>query len=430
MSEEEQAVRARRAAEQQQGASSGAPGTQDGVEEEEYESDSSQESSVLEEKPKSRKPGDNAFRQQRLKAYNPVFTARTVIPTLFVIAILFVPLGVGMWYGSSRIQEVMIDYTECENLASRDYYSEIPNKYVTLHFNGVKTADIAKPVWKLDTDESQQFEDERNVCRVQFEIPHDIKPPILFFYRLKKFYANHRRFVKSFSEDQLNGKAASYNTINNNVGQNCQPMSRNSEGKLYYPCGLIANSLFNDTYGSALQAVNGSDSDYSLTNKGIAWSTETNRFKKTKYNHTQVVPPPNWYKRYPNGYNETNMPDISTWYELQNWMKPAALADFVKLALKNKHDTLQKGVYEVAVGLHFPVLPYKGSKYIYLSTRSVIGGKNYFLGISWIVAGGLCLILALALLVVNLVKPRKTGDPKFLSWNRTTDEQTSEAAEK
>ncbi|KAG7194882.1 uncharacterized protein KQ657_003990 [Scheffersomyces spartinae] len=396
------------------------------VEEQDYESDSSDESSILEEKPKSRKPGDNAFRQQRLRAYNPVFTARTVIPTLFIIAIIFVPLGVAMWYGANRVQEVMIDYTQCENLASRDYYSEIPKKYLKIHFNGVKTSDIARPQWKLDTNNTEQFEDERNVCRIQFEIPHDIKPPILFFYRLKKFYANHRRYVKSFSEDQLNGKAADYDTINNNIGQNCQPMSRNSQGQIYYPCGLIANSLFNDTYGSGLQAVNGSSTDFSLTNKGIAWSTEKNRFKKTKYNYTQVVPPPNWFKRYPNGYNETNMPDLSTWYELQNWMKPAALPDFVKLALKNKEDTLKKGKYEVAVGLHFPVIPYRGSKYLYLSTRSVIGGKNYFLGISWIVAGGLCLLLASALLIVNLVKPRKNGDPKYLSWNKVEDEHNTE----
>ncbi|KAI5951312.1 LEM3 [Candida jiufengensis] len=385
-----------------------------------YDSDSVSEDEPLDvDKKESRRPSDNAFRQQRLKAYNPVLTAKTVIPLLVAIAIVFVPLGAAMWYASNRIEDITIDYSQCENLASFDYWSDIPTNYTD--FNNRKKYDGYQPnfAWKLTNDSSQPFEDERKVCQIQFQVLDEMKGPLYLYYRLHNFHANHRRYVKSFSEDQLNGKDATLNTIKNTVGQNCQPLS-DRDGVRIYPCGLIANSLFNDTYSTAFQAVNGTSANKTviLTEKGINWSTDKNRFVKTKYNYTEIVPPPNWYKMFPNGYNSTNIPDISTWPQFQNWMKPSALATFNKLALRNDTAKLEAGQYQINVGLHFPVLPYNGKKYIYISQRSVIGGKNDFLGIAWMVGGGICFLLGLTLLIINFVKPRKTGDTNLLSWNQ------------
>ena len=38
---------------------------------------------------KSRKPPNTAFRQQRLKAWQPILTPKSVIPLLILIAIIF-----------------------------------------------------------------------------------------------------------------------------------------------------------------------------------------------------------------------------------------------------------------------------------------------------------------------------------------------------
>lgn len=405
----------------------GVNGSSDGEEEENEDYSSSDEEEVVKKpKQKNRRPGDNAFRQQRLKAYNPVLTAKTIIPLLVAIAIVFAPLGAAMWYASHKIQDVTIDYSQCENLASEDHWLEIPSQYYTYNMK-TKDHNILVPQWKLDTNSSQQFEDERNVCRLQFQIPNDLRPPIYLFYRLHNFYPNHRRYAKSFSEEQIEGDRASVSIIKNTVGQNCEPLSTDENGKIIYPCGLIANSMFNDTF-IGLDGVNGTSDDYSMTDQGIAWESDKNRFKKTKYHHSEIVPPPNWYKWYPNGYNSTNVPDISTWYQFQNWMRTSALPTFNKLALRNDDDTLKKGVYEMAIGLHFPVLPYSGKKYIYISQRSVIGGKNDFLGISWMVGGALCFVLGISLLIINFFKPRRTGDVSLLSWNRE-EVENSEAPE-
>lgn len=385
-----------------------------------YDSDSSGQDVYEKPKEKSRKPINNAFTQQRLKAYNPVFTAKTIIPLLVGIAIFFIPLGAAMWYASHQTMDISIDYSQCENLASQDYWSEVPQNY-TFNFN--TNVGYSKPVWKLSKDESWEQSSEQNVCHIQFETPVDINPPIYFFYRLVKFYANHRRFVKSFSEDQLNGKAASLLTIKDTVGQNCEPLSADADGNRYYPCGLIANSVFNDTFSHTLLGVNGTSQDYVFSEDDIAWSTNNDRFKKTEYKASEVVPPPNWVHKYPQGYNDTNLPDISTMYHFQNWMQTSALPDFVKLYFKNKLDKLPKGTYQLSIGLHWPVLPFEGSKLIFISQRSVIGGKNIFLGISWMVGGGICFVLAIFLLGMSFIKPRKTGDVNLLSWNKESFEK-------
>lgn len=59
---------------------------------------------------------DSAFKQQKLTAWQPILTAGTVLPTFFVIGILFIPVGIGLWYFSENVREVTIPYTDCQSL--------------------------------------------------------------------------------------------------------------------------------------------------------------------------------------------------------------------------------------------------------------------------------------------------------------------------
>lgn len=379
-------------------------------------SESDLDSEVEQKLEKSKRPPENNFSQQRLAAVNPVFSARTMIPLLIALGAILVPLGVGLWYASEQIQDISIQYTQCEFEANSDYWTPIPWDYVTYQVKN--TSQIPQPMWKLKKDLSYQWPEEQNVCEIQFDVPVELKGPLHFFYNLKNFYQNHRRYAKSFSEDQILGTAASADVVENTAGINCEPLALDPSGKIIYPCGLIANSLFNDTYSSVFLGVNGTDQNYTMTNKGIAWSTNHNRYKKTKYNYTQIVPPPNWIKMFPDGYNATNVPDILQWEEFQNWMYTSAFADFRKLALQNTQQSMPAGTYQVDIGLHFPVVPYKGEKYFLLSQSNLIGGKNPFLGFLWIATGGVCLLLGIFVLIMNIVRPRKAGDVNMLSWNR------------
>lgn len=132
-----------------------------------------------------------------------------------------------------------------------------------------------------------------------------------------------------------------------------------------------------------------------------------------------MVPPPNWQKRYPDGYTDENLPDISEWGEFQNWMRTAGLPTFAKLALRNDSAQLVKnGVYETQIDLNFNTTIYDGKKFILISTRSAIGGRNVFLGVAYCVVAGIAATLGVAFLTQHLLKPRRLGDHSYLSWNQ------------
>lgn len=170
-------------------------------------------------------------------------------------------------------------------------------------------------------------------------------PPVLFYYQLTNFFQNHRRYVASFDADQLVNKAG-YDS----VSSDCDPLTTDSAtNKNYYPCGLIANSVFNDTFTN-LTSVGTSGGNYNMTEKGIAWDSDKSLYKKTTLDPTTISPPPNWMVRYPDGYSDDNPPpDISQDEHFMVWMRTAALPSFSKLYMRNDADTLKAGTYQLNI---------------------------------------------------------------------------------
>ncbi|KAF2734174.1 CDC50 family protein-like protein [Polyplosphaeria fusca] len=379
-------------------------------------------------KTKSRRPANTAFRQQRLKAWQPILTPKTVLPLFFIVGIIFAPIGALLLYASAQVQELSIDYTDCiskapetkPNFESSERLDFLPSGRVSHTFSGSMNKE---PQWGRARDNAtfpiNNHTTESNICILTFEIPDNIKPPILFYYRLTNFYQNHRRYVRSFDIEQLKGNARSHDQIQSGE---CDPIknSPGPNGKPYYPCGLIANSMFNDTFNN-LVAVNpqaGGSSTYNFTRKGISWSTEGDLYKESKYNKDEVVPPPNWADLWPkDGYESTGLPNLHEWEEFQVWMRTAGLPTFSKLAMRNNDEELKIGTYRLNIVDRFPVDKYGGTKSILISTRTVMGGRNPFLGIAYVVVGGLCILLGALFTATHLVKPRKLGDHTYLTWN-------------
>ncbi|KAF2223198.1 ligand-effect modulator 3 family [Elsinoe ampelina] len=384
------------------------------------------------EKTKSRRPANTAFRQQRLKAWQPILTPKTVLPLFFAVGVIFAPIGGLLLYASAQVQQIQITYQDCTNSDANigaplyPSFAPIPTQHYSVSFKN-QTPNAELPRWSRNETSTIFGGGAANysnvttpVCILQFYIPDEIGPPVFFYYQMTNFYQNHRRYVKSFDRDQLSGQARSNDSIS---GSDCDPLRVDPEtNKTYYPCGLIANSLFNDTFSSPVQlnvaGDNANNVTYDMTNRGIAWGSDKDIYGKTAYTPDQVVPPVNWRYRYPRYDNDQfPIPNLSEWEEFQVWMRTAGLPTFSKLARRNDTTPMSVGRYEVRIDDFFPVTIYDGTKSILISTRTVMGGKNPFLGIAYVVVAGVCVLLGALFLATHLIKPRKLGDHSYLSWS-------------
>ena len=253
-----------------------------------------------------------------------------------------------------------IDYSQCKPDKINPGENKIPNDPVQRYHASFSSnnADFSNPAnqpsyrYITDVQTRNGFGNGSGtypalVCEVQFFIPRDIQPPVYLYYRLSNYYQNHRRYVQSYNPDQLKGKRVLYDPLST-----CDPLRTpgpNVKDKFYYPCGLIANSYFNDSFSSPMLL--DAEETYEMTNKGIAWGSDADLFANAPgYDLSEVVPPPNWETQYPDGYTRENPPpNTKTWEEFQNWMRTAGLPTFSKLVLRNDKDTLRKGRYGINI---------------------------------------------------------------------------------
>jgi len=302
----------------------------------------------------SKRPLRTAFKQQQLPAWQPILTPVPVITSFLLVGIIFIPIGVALLLASNSVAESIQRYDDNTNC----------------------------PI--------------NSTCTITLNVTETMKNPVFMYYRLENYYQNHRRYVKSRSDAQLRGDLVnSYSSLTDCDPRISEDDSRDPS-KLYLPCGLIAWSMFNDTF-----ALTHGNTTIPLRKKGIAWSSDV----KEKFNN-----PPE------------DAPGIRVVQDFEDedfivWMRTAGLPNFKKLYRIIDQD-LAPGTYEVQIQNNYPVSSFGGRKFVVLSTTSWIGGKNPFLGWAYIVVGIFCFLQGVAFAIKHKISPRKLGDPKYLDWNK------------
>lgn len=356
----------------------------------------------------SKRPSNSRFKQQRLPAWRPILTPRTVLPTFFATGIVFLAVGIALLTASNSVKEVIINYTDCLQSTSSSKCSDLvtaPNN----QFTNVSSSSVCVCDFNITLDKG--FDDS----------------DVYMFYALDNYYQNHRRYVKSRWDPQLHG-------LDIRGGAECDPLRSDDQGKPYVPCGLVANSLFNDTIEIFKCDQPGCPTKIPLNGKGIAWDSDVD----TKFGNPNFADPAfagtskpkNWPVTIDQLGTAIGDPKVawSTTYDSHGigylnedfivWMRTAALPNFRKLYRKIQGQSLPDGTYRLKIQYNYPVTQFDGEKKVVLTTLSWLGGRNPFLGACYIVVACVCLVVGILFVVFQKQKGRQLGDARFLKWDR------------
>jgi hypothetical protein len=105
------------------------------------------------------------FKQQMMKAWQPVPTLTKTIIIFFILSAFFLSIGIVMIILSKNLNESSIRY------------------------------DTVCPI--------------NSTCSLTFEVTDVLQAPVFVYYEIHNFYQNHRLYASSYSYDQLTGATLS-----------------------------------------------------------------------------------------------------------------------------------------------------------------------------------------------------------------------------
>lgn len=393
------------------------------------------------------RPEDTNFKQQRIPAWQPVMSPPCAIATLCIVGIVFIVIGAIVVVSSDNVQVVEIRYDQEQNCDYTQRVRPSPTESRTNYLNSSSN----QQYWACDG------------VVMRFTVPKTMTQPVNIYYKLENMNQNHRTYAKSQNVLQLAGENVAtgdasdcspflhlneYNPLNGssvvelNNGNGNPDSIVDAANAMYNPCGLIAWSMFNDSFVLRNELANSSSvicetSNYladgtptgpigTCSKSGIAWSSDPGiKFTTPVSIPGAVVTSSGWDI---DSSNATTNSDYSTgwgyylqrgWYmgepghripdpndeDLMVWMRLALLADFRKL-FRIVHQDIPPGTYSFTIFQRFDVRSFSGKKSVILTTNNWLGGQNYWLGGLYLAVGCICAVVGIAFLVKHFTTPQ------------------------
>jgi len=285
-------------------------------------------------------------------------------------------------------------------------------------------------------------------CLVTFNIADDIPGPAYFYYTLDNFFQNHRRYMSSKNDAIDNGRfgdegpgedpdaslftTCTFSDVAYWVAADGAVYEKDrgvqTDKAVYnYPCGLVARSVFNDTFSLYSGGEwNGSNAEIGWTSRGTAWRDGSD----SKY----MSQPDDWL--YKNCYSlgeftlgqqtfETSgfhagfsqfrgTRDVARsryhcWKNVSDegynvWMNTAAINKFSKLH-RIIPDGLKAGSYSLVIGLNYRVSSFSGKKGFLISNATPLGGSRNKLSVAFLAVGSASLLWSIVVLAMRAFSP-------------------------
>ncbi|KAH9578851.1 CDC50/LEM3 family [Trypanosoma melophagium] len=357
------------------------------------------------------------------RACRSIYPRHSVCPvfvTLVLLAVVFIPVGVIIIKVSDAVFEISIRYDNVNNYQYRVGPSGLyPQEF---DFNNSNFSTGAR-------------------VRRSFSLSKSLASPIYLQYRIVGFHQNFRNYAVSRDLAQLEGDA-------NSVNDDCRPFRYPGEihGKsidgIYFPCGAVAWSLFNDSMslyrlpssggaedsndvpdyaelvcaGHAFDALGNSLEERNhCKKKGIALPSDIYLFHSAEGVRSNDAlwatggdpSSDNPYKEKGYYYEEPGhrIPS-ATDEDFLVWASLSYMSDFTKMYRIITTDLLP-GDYFIDILENFDVFSFSGEKHVVLMTRSWYGGKNSVMGVLFLVMGCISFVLCISVIILQYVQLKR-----------------------
>ena len=275
------------------------------------------------------------FKQQKLPGWRPTPTLSCITIIFISFSIFFIIFGILILVFIAQVKEIKIRYD--------DYCYDQVYRNISRYIN----------------------------CSIIITATEKMAKPIMIYYQIDDFSQNHRVYMDSKSDKQLNGEEVSKEDLEKsgvceNALLNKDIPNGLEQEEVAIPCGLMAKSYLRDRFFN--WKINGEDIEPKV--EDIVYKTD-----KEKYGNVEYNPEKHWI----------NMTDE----HFMIWMRPNPFANPRKLWGIIEEEDIEKDSTISLTIENNNYITYK--KYIILSTRNVFGGKNSFLGICYLIFGIICL---------------------------------------
>ncbi|KII65084.1 Cell cycle control protein 50A [Thelohanellus kitauei] len=285
---------------------------------------------------------NSSLRRAILKnSWQPQINTKTAFPFLVVFCIVFTILSLVLLILNAKIYYAEYDYTDCHN--------------------------------KLGTDVNVQ---DNKLCTVNIDIPKRTLNTLRFYYKIKNMYQNQRLYAESYDFMQQIGEPPPVK-----LSSSCDRLAKDGN-MIINPCGLVPNSMFNDTFEFT---INGQIRK--LSTKNLITLPESKIFKNPEnmsYVLAQFAKPPDWrkpiYELDPNDSNNNGFQNTAyiTWMRIYPF--PDVLKQLGELDITSTHGTDKSLKLEVKIQDNYPVKGFEGRKILIVVEASWLGIPNAKLG--------------------------------------------------
>jgi LEM3 (ligand-effect modulator 3) family / CDC50 family len=308
-------------------------------------------------------------------------------------------------------------------------------------------------------------------CTISIRVDEDLQPPILIYYQIENFHQNHRKYQKSRDLYQVSEatvcnalfctscpycnlkflKLYGETTQSALQAELCQPLNILGDIRLN-PCGLIANTFFNDV----IELTDGTSSDGGvdliMQEDGIAWQSDLDYMYRQPNGFVYEECPDSctpdccdgdeWSCSEPTLYKDGKCyryfyPDDDTTQYLYEtypqvispidgvlnehfivWMRVAALPTFRKLYGWINQPIAEGTVLTFQITNNWEVGTFEGRKSLVISNTNMFGGKNQWMGLYYYCVGFFCIGAASFFALKQLVRPRRLADKHYLHFKQ------------